>query len=513
MTGRQVKPHLLVKFVCLICCCAILLAQAGCALAEKPRPPAAYTPGDCPYSLPTSYKVECGVLNVMENRGDPQSKTIQIQVAVVKTDNPSPAPDPVVYLAGGPGGSGSGELGMSLGSYSEILEKRDLIVVDQRGTGYSTPNLDCPEYQKAYFEALGQQLPYNEFSAASMPALLACQQRLQDEGIDLSGYNNQESATDLEDLRQALGYEQWNLLGTSYGTRLALTVLREFPKGVHSAILDSTIPPQVNPYSGWVYSQERAFRTLFERCAADEQCRKAYPKLEQDFYTLLDKLDAEPAIVQKAHPLSQKKYDVLVDGDMLIKLIFQLFYYSNTIPHLPSLIENTLKGDNKTLARFMDQLFYSPYGVAWGMNISVWCSTEAPFTTYAQVEKEVAGAQPRLREGMLNDQRLALETCAAWEHDTPGKAENQKVKSSVPALVLAGEFDPVTPPDWGQQTAEALKNGYFFEFPGLAHGVTGSNDATNGCVNRMMLSFLDDPSKAPDSTCMADLPEFEFLIP
>jgi pimeloyl-ACP methyl ester carboxylesterase len=513
MTGWRLKPHWSVKLICLGCCCAILLAQAGCAPAEKPRPPATYTLGDCPYKLPTSYKVECGVLSVAENRSDPQSKTIQIQGAVVKTDNPSPAPDPVVYLAGGPGSSGSGELSIVLGPYSALLEKRDLVVVDQRGTGTSQPSLACPEYRKAYFEALGQQLPYNQFSAASMAALPACQLRLQSEGIDLSAYNNAESAADLEDLRQALGYEQWNLLGTSYGTRLALTVLRDYPKGVRSAILDSTFPPQVEPYSGWIYSQERAFRTLFDRCAADEMCSAAYPNLEQDFYALLDKLDAEPLIVEKANPFTQKKYEVLVDGDMLVNLIFLIFYDTTAIPHLPKLIEDALQGDTKTLARFMDPLFIIPSSIAWGMHYSVLCSTESVFTDYAQVEKDVDEAEPRLAQGMLNDHRLALETCAAWDRDAPGKEENRLVKSSVPTLVLSGEFDPVTPPEWGEQTAEALKHGYFYQFPGISHGVIWWNDFTNGCSNQLVLSFLDDPSQAPDVACLVEVPELEFFAP
>jgi pimeloyl-ACP methyl ester carboxylesterase len=106
-----------------------------------------------------------------------------------------------------------------------------------------------------------------------------------------------------------------------------------------------------------------------------------------------------------------------------------------------------------------------------------------------------------------------LENCAAWDRDTPGKEENRAVNSSVPALILSGEFDPVTPPEWGEKTAEALKNGYFYQFPGIAHGVIWWNDFTGGCANRMMLAFLDDPSKAPDAACLEDIPELEFITP
>jgi pimeloyl-ACP methyl ester carboxylesterase len=513
MTGQRLRSQIFNKIAVLSCCFAILLSLAGCAPAEKPRPPASFEPGECPFTLPTSNKVECGVLMVPENRSDSESNTIQIQVAVIKTDNPSPAPDPVVYLAGGPGASGSGEMSVGLGPHAKILEKRDLVIVDQRGTGYSTPSLICPEYRQAYFDALASQLPYEKFSQAYLATLPACQQRLQSAGVDLSAYNNRESAADLEDLRQALGYDRWNLLGTSYGTRLALTALRDYPSGVRSVILDSTFPPQVNPYSGWILSQERVFRLLFDRCAADEQCHAAYPNLEQDFYTLLEKLDAEPAIVAKANPFTQKKYEVLVDGDMLINLLFLAFYDTAAIPHLPGVIEEMLQGNTKSLARFMDMLFIIPSGIAWGMHYAVLCSTESVFTDYAKVEKELAGAQPRLAEGMRNDHRIVLEICQAWDRDDPAAAENRLVRSSVPALVLAGEFDPVTPPEWGEQTANALKHGYFYEFPGLSHGVTWWDDFTRGCINQMVHAFLDDPTRAPESACMEDIPELEFFTP
>lgn len=224
-------------------------------------------------------------------------------------------------------------------------------------------------------------------------------------------------------------------------------------------------------------------------------------------------MDTQPAIVQKANPFTQKKYDVLVDGDMLVNLMFLMFYDSTAIPYLPRIVEETLQGNTKSLARFMDPLFVIPSMVAWGMHFSVLCSTESVFTDYAQVEKEVIAAQPALKDGMLNDQRLALESCSLWDRDDPGKEENKVVKSSVPALVLSGEFDPVTPPQWGELTARALKHGYFYEFPGLTHGVIWWNDFTGGCVNQMVLAFLDDPGNAPDSACIHSLPALEFMTP
>lgn len=513
MTGSRRILHLFLKMNWLLCCGAMLVAQSACAADARPRPPTAYEWGACPFTPPTTYTVECGTLTVPENRDNPETRPIQLRVAVVKSDNPAPKPDPVVYLAGGPGGSGFVEVLFSVDIFKEILNTRDLVVLDQRGTGSSKPALACPEYFDAYFEFLGKQLPYSQFQEALIPSLQVCQERLSKEGIDLSAYNNLENATDVDDLRLALGYDKWNLLGVSYGTRLALTVLREFPEGVRSAILDSTIPPEIEPFSGWVFSQERAFKTMFEHCSANDACRQAYPGLEHSFFSLVDKVDTQPLTLDAANPYTRKEYQVRVDGDMLINIIFLMFYDQAAIPHLPKLIQDTSTGDTQELSRYLEKLFYYPYGIDWGMHMSVKCSDEASFTSYTQVEKAITSAQPQMARGTLNDARLTLALCEGWKHSHPGKEENRPVRSAVPTLVLSGEFDPVTPPAWGQQAAKSLKNASFYEFPGLTHGVMYQNDATDGCVSRVVTSFLEEPSSPPDDGCVRSLPGIEFVTP
>jgi pimeloyl-ACP methyl ester carboxylesterase len=494
---------------------ALLLGQAGCIAPVTHRPPAEYEPGDCPI-LPQSGieedQMECGWLNVPENRDDPASQTIRLRVIVFKTKSVKPAPDPVIYLAGGPGSSAIEEGRFRMDDFQEIMARRDLVVVDQRGTGYSRPALECPDYAIVFKKGLALQ-SYQELDDQLNQALRDCQSNLKSAGIDLTAYTNLENATDIEDLRLALGYRQWNLLGVSYGTRLALTILREFSTGVRSVILDSTYPPEVEPYSGRVLSTERAFQVLFDTCTDQPRCSRAYPDLEADFYRLVERLDAEPIQVKVRHPILGTKVDVNVDGDTLISALFANLYDINAIGSLPFMIEDTLAGGTSELSRSLSIYLLTPHFVNWGMHYSVMCSAESDFTTVEQVHQDSGAAQSRLARFMLDNQLDALELCQTWDHKTPAEEENRQVRSNVPALVLAGEFDPVTPPSWGEHAAGGLKRARFYTFPWMSHAVTAYDEVTNGCVTQLVTSFLDKPSSKPADGCMQELPEMEFFVP
>ncbi len=507
MTGPNFSAQWLTKIFCCIVLLGLLLSPLSCAPSNT-LSPATFEEGDCPIYVRSSLDMKCGVLIVPENRESENGKTIQIRVAVIKSQNPAPALDPVVYLPGGPGSSGFDEVLHNLSAFNEIRAERDLIVVDLRGTGYSKPALACPEYEKAFFDTV-DDLPYLKTQEELNQAFLKCQTRLQQAQIDIGAYNNLASAQDIENLRLALGYDRWNLLGVSYGTRTALTILREYPQGVRSAILDSTIPPQVEPFAGWVFSLERSFKTLFTNCAADDSCRQAYPNLEADFYRLVEQLDAQPVTV-RSYAYSGSGYDVAVDGDTLINLVFLMYYYTSEISKIPNLIEKTLAGDKVELGRALLYYLMTPYFTDYGAYYSVICTDEAAFTNYAEVQKEAASAQPRLGRVGLNNSRLALDLCENWKHNKPPMAENRPVKSAVPTLILAGEYDPVTPPDWGRQTAATLKNAHFYLFTGLTHGVFYSNEESNGCVSRLVTSFLEQPTSDLQDGCVAELPALKF---
>jgi pimeloyl-ACP methyl ester carboxylesterase len=492
-------------------CIVILFCLPGCTPVESNLPDN-YASVECPFSPPTGIEAECGILTVPENRANPQSQSISLMVATYKTGSRSPAPDPVVFLSGGPGESGIEAVRNILGAFQEILTQRDLIVVDQRGTGYSKPLLSCPEYRRVFYEGLADH-SYFELEASRGQAFLECQARLEGEGIDLNAYNNMEIAHDVEDLRLAMGYDQWNLLGISYGTRTALTILREFPTGIRSAILDSTIPPEVEPYSGWIFSLDWSIGKVFDACAADLHCHQVYPELEYDFYMLIERLDIEPVIVQTTRPLSGERIEVRVDGDTMINLVFSMLYDINAIERLPVVIEETLAGSTLELGHELVYYLISPFTVNWGVYHSVMCSAESSFTSFEQVQVDIALVQPRLAEYGLNGTRQSLAICAAWNQPPQSEVENLPISSDVPALILGGEFDPVTPPVWGEHAAETLSHAMFYEFPGLSHAVFPSNERTGGCVNSLVMSFLINPSTQPDDECVAGLPQFEFAIP
>ena len=220
--------------------------------ASLPETEAWFEPDVCRIREPQGVIVQCGNLVVPENRSDPDSRMIELHVMVFGTASRNPAPDPLLYLAGGPGSSIVETSLYQLPLFLRFLAERDVIVFDQRGVGASQPTLDCPEDTKAVFDSLNQRLTMEEEKALHVEAMRICRERLAEEGVDFTGYNTSENAADVRDLRKAMGIPEWNLYGVSYGTRLALATLRDYPQGIRSVILDSTFPLDVDFYSSIV---------------------------------------------------------------------------------------------------------------------------------------------------------------------------------------------------------------------------------------------------------------------
>ncbi len=216
-------------------------------VAPSPAPTFSYQPifepAPCAFAVPSGYQPECGYLFVPENRARAGSPMIRLHIAVFRSHAGFPALDPVVHLAGGPGSSSLAVADYVLGrGLDAVLARRDLIFFDQRGTGSSIPRLDCPEREAITSLLLSGSLSDEESQAAVQEAFRRCRERLTAQGVDLSAYNSAASAADLNDLRLALGYETLNLYAVSYGTRLALTLMRDHPAAVRSAVLDSAYP-------------------------------------------------------------------------------------------------------------------------------------------------------------------------------------------------------------------------------------------------------------------------------
>jgi pimeloyl-ACP methyl ester carboxylesterase len=315
------------------------------------------------------------------------------------------------------------------------------------------------------------------------------------QGIDLSAYNSAASAADLNDLRIALGYNQLNLYGVSYGTRLALTMMRDFPQAVRSAVLDSLYPLEVNLYTALAPNAERAFNVIFDDCAADPACNAAYPDLRAVFYGLVDQLNANPVTVNLS--VGGNNVPVLLTGDLLIDVLFVGLYNPFVTASMPKMIYQIQRGEDSIVLRER-LLLYFDTSSALGMGTSVQCAEEIPFNSGQEAFIAAQGIQPSIAAFFPESVQYLFAVCQGWTGATPDPRENQPVTSDIPALVLAGEFDPITPPAWGQMTAGHLTNSYYFEFQGNGHWVTRSSR----CALSMALAFWDNPSVPPDASCL-----------
>lgn len=448
----------------------------------------------CVFTVPSDSRPRCGYLLVPEKRTDSHTAWIRLHVAIFPNRSGLPVKDPVVHLAGGPGSSSLGEAGYLFDrGLDAVLDQRDLVLYDQRGTGYSQPRLDCPEREQLAPILLEGNLPVEGNEQAILEAFHKCRERLLAAGIDLSAYTSASSADDLEDLRLALGYEKLNLYAVSYGTRLALTFMRDYPGSVRSAVLDSAYPLQVNLYTSLAPNAERAFNVFFNRCAVDAGCAASFPDLKAVFYRLVDDLNSNPIFVSLSAGSAQ--YTVRVDGGRLIDALFTGLYNPVVTASMPRMIFDIRRGNYHILERRLALYFENTS--ALGMQMSVQCNEELPFDTMGTAYAAAQGLQPQIAAYYLPTVQALFDACSDWTGSRPAAIENMPVRSELPALILAGEGDPITPPEWGRLVAEDLSHAYFREFAGNGHWATRSSS----CALQMALAFWENPSIDPAGIC------------
>ncbi len=472
----------------------------------SPPPPApttavpAFEPADCQFAYDAEPAVRCGFLTVPENRANP-GRMIQLHVAIVASRSPTPAPDPVVYLSGGPGGHALAAAEYFATIFDEILATRDLILFDQRGVGFSRPALECPETEEARLAHIEEYLQPEEEEAIFLEALAACRDRLTAEGIDLSAYHSAASAADLDDLRRALGYDRWNLLGISYGTRLALTAMRDFGQTgtIRSAVLAAVYPPQIDTLVEAGLNTDRAFDLLFARCAADAACAAAYPDLESRFYALVEALNREPTSVTVTDRLNRTTFRVPFDGDDLIYTFFGMMYAAGEIKYLPRRVAHLEQNRKTDLMDWLTDNLH-PFN-SLGMGLSVHCIEEFPFNRPADVEAAVEPLPSPLAQLGREAAAGQAARCRVWQVAPADPLENEPVVSDIPTLLLAGDFDPVTPPAFAERTAAHLTRAFYFELPGQSHDVIGATD----CGMELVTAFLDRPDTPPAAGCLQRL--------
>ena len=453
-----------------------------------------FEPAPCTFAVPSGYSPECGYVVVPENRARTDSPMIRLHVAIFRNRLGFPSVDPVIHLAGGPGSS---SLDVAAYMFNQglgtVLDQHDLILFDQRGTGFSQPRLDCPERVSVTGVLLAQGLTAPGSDQIILDSFRHCRDRLVGQGIDLSAYNSAASAADLSDLRLALGYESLNIYAVSYGTRLALTLMRDHPEVVRSAVLDSTYPLQVNLYTALAPNAQRAFDVFFAHCAEDPSCSSSYPDLRNYFYQLVDQLNANPISVSMYAGGGEQT--VRLDGGLLVDVLFVGLYNPAVSLYMPQMIYDIANGDYDILKERL--ALYFDNSSALGMQMSVQCAEELPFNAPEEAFALAQTVPPQIGGFYPFSVQPLFAACREWPVAAPNPRENLPVSSNVPTLILAGDQDPITPPDWGRLVAQNLSNAYFREFPGHGHWVTRSSQ----CALSMALAFWNDPNQDPGLLC------------
>jgi pimeloyl-ACP methyl ester carboxylesterase len=465
------------------------------AIATTPQ----LEPSPCVVKVPKDEWIDCFTLVVPENRDHPRSATVQLPLMIFRSRRTTPQADPIIFTAGGPGSSSLG--GFASGKSIKLLDWRDFIVFEQRGTRYAQPALLCPEvdeeHQRAYLQGYGAK----EAELQELEAAKGCHDRLVSKGVDLSAYNTREIAADLVDLRKALKLSSWNLYGLSYSTWVMMDVMRTDPVAVRSVLLESVEPPDV-PYDEMGNANlERALNAVFDACAVDFECERAYPNLRANSENLLKALYRNPISIQI------KTKDGIVhsrpfDGRSAVETIYSALNDISQIPQIPRVIFQAAHGDFTALSA-MAQDDLSPDDLSWGMRYSVWCADGMPLADRAIVDFQTHVAFPQF--GGLDSAAFNLGICNVWNVPASSSSEWHPLLSDIPTLIFAGEFDPNTPPAWGRRALRTLKNGYLYEFAGYSH--TPSQSA---CARQMTVDFFNDPSKAPDTRCFAQMKEKPF---
>jgi pimeloyl-ACP methyl ester carboxylesterase len=480
-------------------------------LTPAPAPvSSAFHASQCPFKpglgIVEGQDVKCGYLVVPEDRTRPHSPTIRLAVAVFKSRASRSFPDPVLYLTGGPGDALLEEVGPHYLDYlPDYALDHDFILLDQRGTGYSQPSLACPEVLALHYRSLNERLSLDARAALEVQAARMCHNRLVSAGINLNAYNTLENAADVHDLVRALGYKQVNLYGISYGTRLALTVMRLYPADLRSVVLDSVYPPQENFFTSLPNSVQRVFNVLFNGCAAELACKQAYPHLPTAFYTLVADLDTTPIPFQTTDAQTGKSYTVLFTGDDLLLWLFHSLYRTYLIPRLPAVIFQVRNHDYTQLSQiYSEVIFRFSDTLSFGMNYSVQCSEDMAFTTPQDLAASVRILEPQLRPALLSYLQESYSICQLWGVKPAPLVQKESVTSAIPTLILAGEYDPVTPPANGMLAARTLSKSFSFLFPGTGHGVQYTNPP---CADEIIFAFQEIPAEKPDSSCIDKIGE------
>ena len=453
----------------------------GCGLNASSDKPLTLTP--CRLEG-LGVEARCGELQVFENRQLGQGRQLNLRVAVVPALAASPRPDPLFILVGGPGQAAT-EAGAQIAeALRDVRRKRDIVLVDQRGTGGSHP-LDCEDDKE---QPLGKRFA----PKLDLAETRACQSGLD---ADTTQYATPVAMDDLDQVRRALGYAQINLWGGSYGTRAALVYLRQYPAQVRSLVLDGTAPLAIKLPLFVARDGQRALDLLYTDCEADADCRSSFPGAKARLDLLLAGLAEQAHEATVTHPRTGARESLRIEREGLASVLLNLLYVPQLAGMIPLGVEQASRGDFSVLVASAEA-FSGAVKLSTGMFLSIVCAEDVPHISALEASEQT-------RATFLGGEWLARlhDECAVWRSAKLPASYFEPITSDVPSLVLSGNLDPVTPPVWGELVSQQLSRSRHIVVPGAGHGVSSL-----GCTPRLIDEFLDalEPARL-DVECIEQL--------
>ncbi len=441
-----------------------------------------------------SVEARCGRFSVPEDPDSPESARIELAVAIVPAVATQAKPDPLFLLAGGPGQGAIQGFTPILGAFAGIRRERDLVLVDQRGTGASN-RLDCPMPEEA--------LASGDISPAEMREMARdCLAKVHG---DPQFYTTSIAVRDLEAVRAALGYAKINVFGGSYGTRVAQHYARRYPERTRTIMLDGIVPPDIVLVPQIAIESQRALDGVFKRCAEDPECNRRFPALPGQFARIDAALRRAPAAVTIADPVSGANRRIQITRAHLVTMARMLTYSPWTASLMPLLVHEAATNGNYAPLAAQAEMAGEDLErmIAMGMHHSVVCAEDAPRFDGAvdRPALEATYIGPLMLDGMKA-------ICEVWPRGPVDANFAKPLDSTVPALLLSGEFDPATPAAYGAAALKGFRNGLHLVVPGQGHGQTRLP-----CVQKLMRLFVEQAtSEGLDTTCIDTIRPAPFFL-
>jgi pimeloyl-ACP methyl ester carboxylesterase len=433
---------------------------------------------------------ECGWMDAAENPDEPEGRQIRVRIARIPAHGRVAEPDPLVFFAGGPGQSATESWPIIAGALSKVNESRDILLVDQRGTGQSNP-LKCPEMELD--EALAQD--WDELADTTR----ACLDSLDG---DPRYYTTTIAMHDVDAAREALGYEKVNLYGGSYGTRAAQVYLRLFPERVRTVVLDGVVPQTLALGTEHAEKLDQAIYRVLEGCQQDPLCSKAFPDSAGKLASLVQALEESPVEVTVVHPTTGQPISLTFNREVLSTSLRFLTYSSDTQAMLPLLIFEAAV--EQRFDRLASQMLIATSGlqqsISQGMELSVMCAEDYPlYVDYPVPNNYLMGDMMEKAVGIQ---------CGIWPKGPVPENFHEPVSADVPVLLLSGELDPVTPPEYADRVAVHFPNSRHLIAPGQGHIA-----ATRGCMGKIVSEFIIEGSADDlETDCISHMQATPFFI-